>query len=297
MAPFFLLEDFVRYLKMEKRYSDHTVLAYQKDVEQFLIFCEISTEAELKEISHSLIRSWMVSLIESGVENKSVNRKISSLRTFFKWLKKEDFINLNPAVKISGPKNAKRLPSFAKEAELELEKLDVFFGHDFDGVRDRLIFEILYQTGIRLSELIGLKEQDVQIGSIKVLGKRNKERIIPISKDLVEIVNEYRKIKRVLGLDSSFFFVLKNGNNLYPKFVYRKINTYLGEATSLDKCSPHVLRHTFATHMLNNGAGLETLKDLLGHANLSATQIYTHNSFAKLSNIYSQAHPRGHKNN
>jgi integrase/recombinase XerC len=297
MAPFFLLEEFVRYLQMEKRYSDHTVLAYQKDVEQFLAHAEITRDAELKEVTHSLIRSWMVALIEKGIENKSVNRKISSLRTFFKWLKKEEVISVNPTVKISGPKNSKRLPSFAKESELQLEKLDIFFETDFEGYRDRLMFEVLYQTGIRLSELIGLKDADVQLETIKVLGKRNKERIIPISKELVQLINQYRQLKQSSELESSFFFVLKNGNNLYPKFVYRKINTYLGEATSLDKCSPHVLRHTFATHMLNNGAGLETLKDLLGHANLSATQIYTHNSFAKLSNIYSQAHPRGHKNN
>lgn len=297
MAPFFLLEEFVRYLQMEKRYSDHTVIAYQKDVEQFLLHAEISKQAELKEVTHSLIRSWMVALIESGIENKSVNRKLSSLRAFFKWLKKEAVINVNPTVKITGPKNAKRLPSFAKESELQTEKLDIFFGSDFDGMRDRLMFEVLYQTGIRLSELIGLKETDVQLDTLKVLGKRRKERIIPISKELVLLVDQYRKLKDASCAGSSVFFVLKNGNKLYPKFVYRKINTYLGEATSLDKCSPHVLRHTFATHMLNNGAGLETLKDLLGHANLSATQIYTHNSFAKLSNIYSQAHPRGHKNN
>jgi integrase/recombinase XerC len=297
MAPFFVLEKFINYLQVEKRYSDHTVIAYNKDVLQFIEFSEITNIEEFKEIRSNLIRSWIVSLIENLIENKSVNRKLSSLRTFFKWLKKEQYIELNPLLKISGPKQVKRLPSFAKESELSVEKTEQYFSQDFDGIRDRLIVEFFYQTGIRLSELINLKDKDIQAQSIKVLGKRNKERIIPISNGLFDLVNEYRKAKKELSLSPDVFFVLINGNNLYPKFVYRKINIYLGNATSLDKCSPHVLRHTFATHMLNNGAGLETLKDILGHANLSATQIYTHNSFAKLTNIYSQAHPRGRKTN
>ena len=297
MAPFFVLEKFINYLQVEKRYSDHTVIAYNKDVLQFIEFSEITNIEEFKEIRSNLIRSWIVSLIENLKENKSVNRKLSSLRTFFKWLKKEQYIELNPLLKISGPKQVKRLPSFAKESELSVEKTEQYFSQDFDGIRDRLIVEFFYQTGIRLSELINLKDKDIQSQSIKVLGKRNKERIIPISNGLFDLVQEYRKAKKELSLGSHNFFVLINGNNLYPKFVYRKINIYLGNATSLDKCSPHVLRHTFATHMLNNGAGLETLKDILGHANLSATQIYTHNSFAKLTNIYSQAHPRGRKTN
>jgi integrase/recombinase XerC len=297
MAPFFVLEKFINYLQVEKRYSEHTVIAYNKDVLQFIEFSEIKSIEEFKEIKSNLVRSWIVSLIENFIENKSVNRKLSSLRTFFKWLKKENYIENNPLIKVNGPKQVKRLPSFAKESELSVEKTEQYFSQDFDGIRDRLIVEFFYQTGIRLSELINLKDNDIQSQSIKVLGKRNKERIIPISNDLFDLVKEYRQAKKELSLSSDIFFVLINGNNLYPKFVYRKINIYLGNATSLDKCSPHVLRHTFATHMLNNGAGLETLKDILGHANLSATQIYTHNSFAKLTNIYSQAHPRGRKTN
>lgn len=297
MAPFFLLDDFVRYLQIEKRYSEHTVIAYQKDVAQFIEFGEFKRSEDIREANARLIRSWMVDLIEKAIENKSVNRKLSSLRTFFKWLKKENFIRTNPMLKVNGPKNAKRLPSFAKESELNQDKIDTLFTDDFDGVRDNLMFEMFYQTGIRLSELIGLKDLDVSSESIKVLGKRNKERIIPISKDLYELIKEYKSFRTGMGINSKYLFVLNNGNKLYAKFVYRRINNYLGKATSLDKCSPHVLRHTFATHMLNNGAGLETLKDILGHANLSATQIYTHNSFAKLTNIYSHAHPRGRKNN
>lgn len=297
MAPFFVLEKFINYLQVEKRYSDHTVIAYNKDVSQFIEFSAIDNVDDFKEIRSNLIRAWVVNLIDNLIENKSVNRKLSSLRTFFKWLKKEHYIETNPLIKIQGPKQVKRLPSFAKESELSVEKTIEFFSDDFDGIRDRLIVEFFYQTGIRLSELINLKDKDIQSNNIKVLGKRNKERIIPISISLFDLVTEYRRAKKELSLESVNFFVLINGKNLYPKFVYRKINIYLGNATSLDKCSPHVLRHTFATHMLNNGAGLETLKDILGHANLSATQIYTHNSFAKLTNIYSQAHPRGRKTN
>lgn len=297
MAPFFVLSNFVQYLRIEKRFSEHTLIAYEKDIEQFIHFSELTKTEEFLEVNSSLVRSWVVSLIENSIENKSVNRKLSALRTFFKWLKKENFIQFNPLVKVRGPKNSKRLPSFAKESEMKNENLETLFTDGFEGVRDRLIFEMFYQTGMRLSELINLKDNDVSQNSLKVLGKRNKERIIPVSNDLLKLIEEYRLLKRNTEISSSYFFVLINGNKLYPKFVYRKINSYLGNATNLDKCSPHVLRHTFATHMLNNGAGLETLKDLLGHANLSATQIYTHNSFAQLTNIYSQAHPRGHKKN
>jgi integrase/recombinase XerC len=196
--------------------------------------------------------------------------------------------------KIQGPKNEKRLPVFAKESDLASEKLDGVFTSTFEGIRDELMFELFYQTGIRLNELIELKEKDFNHNQIKVLGKRNKERIIPISQTLSNKFQSYLNLKHKEIGETSHLFVLPNGNKLYSVLVYRKINYYLGLTTSLDKKSPHVLRHTFATHMLNNGSGLETLKDLLGHANLSATQIYTHNSFAKLNAIYSQAHPRGH---
>jgi integrase/recombinase XerC len=291
-----MLERFTAYLQVEKRYSTHTVLAYQNDVKQFLTFIDINELNEIKEVEAKLIRAWIVDLIDHKNENKSVNRKLSSLRTFFRWLKKEDLINVNPMVKINGPKNIKRLPSFVKESDLISDKLDLVFNKDFNGIRDRLIFEFFYQTGIRLIELVELKNEDVQKEFIKVLGKRNKERLIPIAPSLSNQISQYRLFLKQLNFDSNYFFLLNNGNKVYPKFVYRRINYYLSGVTNLDKCSPHILRHTFATHMLNNGAGLETLKDLLGHANLSATQIYTHNSFSKLTNIYSQAHPRGLKN-
>lgn len=290
-----MLEKFITYLQVEKRYSSHTIVAYSNDVQQFFEFAQLNSLKDIKEVNSKLVRAWMVELIEHGVENKSVNRKLSSLRTFFKWFKKEDYIETSPMIKVNGPKNAKRLPSFAKESELISEKLDLVFSSDFSGIRDRLMFEFFYQTGIRLSELVNLKKTDVQNNQIKVLGKRNKERIIPISIALQEQISHYINLLAQLNGSSTNFFVLNNGNKVYPKFVYRKINYYLSGVTNLDKCSPHILRHSFATHMLNNGAGLETLKDLLGHANLSATQIYTHNSFSKLTSIYSQAHPRGHK--
>jgi integrase/recombinase XerC len=233
-------------------------------------------------------------LIDSGLTNRTVNRKIATLRTLFRWMRKEGIVKANPMAKIHGPKNEKRLPVFAKESELDSNKLAEMYNNDFDGLRDELMVELFYQTGMRLNELMNLKEIDVNEQYIKVLGKRNKERLIPISSGLFLQIQEYISQKRKIVGESKFLIVLKNGNKLYPTFVYRKINAYLSQATSLDKKSPHVLRHTFATHMLNRGSGLETLKDLLGHANLAATQIYTHNSFAQLTAIYSQAHPRGH---
>ena len=288
-----MLDKFISYLQFEKRYSEHTVIAYTNDLTQFISFAELVSITEFSSLSPAFLRSWIVELIENGCTNKSVNRKLASLRTFYKWLRKEGLATTNPLLKLKGPKSEKRLPSFAKESELQESKLSVYFSDDFNGLRDELMVEIFYQTGIRLSELIHLKDVNVSKDSIKVLGKRNKERIIPIMPALFKKINTYRNLRNNTSGPTPTLFVLQNGNILYPAFVYRKINQYLGSATQLDKKSPHVLRHTFATHMLNRGAGLETLKDLLGHANLAATQIYTHNSFAQLTKVYSQAHPRG----
>ena len=290
-----MLEKFESYLESEKRFSSHTVTAYLKDVNQFLDAMEITLMEDLKEIKHSLIRSWMVALIEQGIVNRSVNRKLSTLRTFFKWCLQEKIVDSNPMVKITGPKSEKRLPSFVREQDISVSKLEAVFPATIEGKRDQLIFELFYQTGIRLAELIDLKKQDFNSCQIKVLGKRNKERIIPLSNNLSSELIAYQRNLEEEQAASSYLFSLKNGDKIYPKLVYRKINYYLGLITNLEKKSPHVLRHTFATHMLNNGAGLETLKDILGHANLSATQVYTHNSFSQLTTIYKQAHPRGHK--
>ena len=296
MAPFFMLDNFIDFLTTQKRFSEHTCIAYQKDIQQFLEFADIMSINDLREVDSRLVRAWMVDLIENDYVNTSVNRKISSLRSYFRWLVKEQQLESSPMRLVVGPKNQKRLPSFAQQQEISEAKTEVLFTDDFEGVRDRLMFEVLYQTGIRSSELINLKDVDVNENQIKVLGKRNKERIIPISKPLHKLVGEYRVLRKETKVEHDKFFVLNDGKKLYPKFVYRKINSYLGKATSLEKKSPHVLRHTFATHMLNNGAGLEVLKELLGHASLSATQIYTHNSFAEITSIYSQSHPRGQKN-
>ena len=290
-----MFDKFTSYLQFEKRYSEHTVLAYGQDLNAFVEFAEIKKIPEFADLSSAFIRSWIVYLIEGGMKNKSVNRKLASLRTFYKWMRKEGLIDHSPMTKVQGPKNEKHLPVFAKESELLPSKIEELFSDDYSGKRDALMLELFYQTGIRLSELIGLTLKDIQGNQIKVLGKRNKERIIPISDDLVQQIHEYLELRKEISSKCENLLLLDSGNKLYPTFAYRKINYYLGKVTSLDKKSPHILRHTFATHMLNRGTGLETLKDLLGHANLSATQVYTHNSFAQLNSIYSQAHPRGHK--
>ena len=282
-------------MQFEKRCSEHTITAYQTDLNQFQSYFEFKLISDLRELTSLGIRSWVVHLIDSGLTNRSVNRKIASLRSLFRWLRKEGVVSLNPMAKIQGPKNEKRLPVFVKESDLDSNKLAELYANDFDGIRDELMVELFYQTGMRLNELINLKETDVNEQNIKVLGKRNKERLIPISTDLFNQIQEFIIQKFQVVGETNFLLVLINGNKLYPTFVYRKINSYLSRVTNLDKKSPHVLRHTFATHMLNRGSGLETLKDLLGHANLAATQVYTHNSFAQLTAIYSQAHPRGHK--
>jgi integrase/recombinase XerC len=294
MAPFFV-HNFLSYLQTEKRYSENTRLAYERDIIQFLDFSAVNSEVDLKEIDSLLIRGWVVDLMEKEYTKRSVNRKLSTLRSFFKWLKRENTIEVNPVQRVQGPKTVKRLPSFARTTDLSAEKLDEVFEDELEGVRNRLIVELFYQTGIRLSELIDLMNSNIEKDRIKVIGKRNKERVIPITPTLFEMIEMYRNEYRPCVDDSTYLLILKSGKKLYPKLVYRIINSYLGLVTNLDTCSPHVLRHTFATHMLNNGAGLETLKDLLGHANLSATQVYTHNSFKQITNIYSQAHPRGHK--
>lgn len=295
MAPFFMLDSFLIYLRSEKRYSEHTCIAYKTDLDQFVDFIDAVCENDLKEVKLNLIRSWMVDLIEHDYSTKSVHRKIASVRTFYQWLQRNGEIDSNPAKLIQLPKLLKKPPSFAHVEEMNKDNVEHLFDDSFNGVRDQLMFELLYQTGIRSSELINLTMKNVSTDKIKVVGKRNKERLIPIAEDLCLLIERYLTLKKQLIVENDFLIVLNNGKKIYPKFVYRKINDYLSKATELSVKSPHVLRHTFATHMLNSGAGLEVLKELLGHSNLSATQVYTHNSFAQLTNIYSQSHPRGTK--
>lgn len=290
-----MLNQYLLYLKAERRVSTHTLTAYKKDIEQFLSFTEVESVSDLREVNHQIIRSWIVDLVEKGDTNRTVNRKLSSLRTFFKWARSMGMVESNPMLKVKGPKQEKRLPEFVKQEEIAVEKLNEVFPTTFSGLRDRLLIEVLYQSGIRLSELINLKPSSIQSQSIKVLGKGNKERIIPLTDTLSEQLRSYLDSPTYKELNPEFLFVLDNGKKMYPNFVYRKVKFYLSLLTSLKKKSPHILRHTFATHMLNNGAGLEVLKDILGHASLSATQIYTHNSFDQIAKIYEKSHPRGEK--
>jgi integrase/recombinase XerC len=290
-----MLQKFETYLRQEKRYSSHTCLAYLQDLAQFSAYNQCATLLDWQEQNTATIRSWMVHLIDAGISNRSVNRKLAALRTFFKWLQKEGNIQATPMSRVQGPKSEKRLPVFVKEQELQENRTQPLFTNNFEGIRSQLVVELFYQTGIRLSELIQLKDAVISSQSIKVLGKRNKERVIPISPELYQLVERYRQMKHELKLDHPNLLLRTNNEPLYPQLVYRLVKSVLTTISSVEKQSPHVLRHTFATHMLNNGAGLETLKDLLGHANLSATQVYTHNSFAQLKQAYQTAHPRALK--
>lgn len=289
------LEAFLNYIKYEKRYSQNTFISYAKDLDQFSIFCEIN-DKQLLNADHKLIRSWIISLIDNQISSRTINRKISSLKSFYKFLIREGKLKSNPLDKVLTPKVSKELPSFVKENEMNLLLDGEYFTDDFEGKRDRLIIELFYATGIRLIELINIKISDIDENglAIKVLGKRNKERIIPVTSQIVSLFRTYFEERKAVLNDSksNFVFLKKNGEKVYTKLVYRLVNRYLTYISTIKKKSPHVLRHTFATHMLNKGADLNAIKELLGHANLAATQVYTHNTFEKLKSIYNQAHPR-----
>lgn len=287
------IDEFLVYLEKEKRYSQHTLTAYRNDLNQLYLFLQDNYESELAAAESQMVRSWLVQLVEQGISNKSVNRKISSAKSFYNYMVREGKMTALPTNKLVAPKVQKPLPAFIKSAEME-DLLGMFqFDNDFTGKRDALIIEVLYSCGLRLSELIGIKEGDIDLSrhTIKVLGKRNKERIVPLHQKVMDRIQDYLKLKRELFTAAELLLTDK-GKKLYPKFVYRKVNYYLSQVTTSKKKSPHVLRHTFATHMLNNGADLNTIKEILGHANLSATEVYTHNSIEKLKNVYNQAHPR-----
>jgi integrase/recombinase XerC len=290
-------ESFLQYLQVEKRYSPFTVRSYINDLDQFDNHLKLMDLPDKPETvaSHD-IRSWIVSLIEDGYSAVSVHRKISSLRVFYRYLRKEGLVRNDPLEKVILPKTKKRLPVFVEEASINKLLDDYEFGSDFRGIRNMMIVEMLYMTGIRRAELTGLRNIDVDIkgAAIKVTGKRNKQRIIPLLKSFTTRLEKYINVRNEAFPDSGseWFFVSNKGNKLYDKYVYNIVRKYLSVVTTIEKKSPHVLRHTFATHMLNRGADLNSIKEFLGHANLSATQIYTHNSFEKLKKIYKQAHPR-----
>ncbi len=289
---------FIEYIKFEKRFSNHTLVAYTNDLIQFNLY--LNTVYEIKsiiEVNHTVIRSWVVSLMEQKITPRSVNRKITTLKTFYKFLLRQGIIIENPMLKIQAPKTSKRLPVFVEKEKMDTLLDSIDFGDDFEGQRNKLIIELFYATGIRLTELVNLKQANVDVYhcQLKVLGKRNKERIVPFNTTLKEQIKKYLKAKNVTSdgnWEDEFLFVSKTGTKLYDKLVYRIVNAYLALITTVDKKSPHVLRHTFATHMLNNGADLNAIKELLGHASLSATQVYTHNTVEKLKNIHKQAHPK-----
>lgn len=289
-------EKFLAYLQYEKRFSKHTIISYQTDIKQFSNFLvEKSNTDNPTLVDHQLVRKWIIELINNKCSSKSVNRKLSSLKSFFKFLQKEALIQNNPLNKITAPKIKKRLPVFVDEKQMNALIDDVDFSDDFNGIMNKLIIEMLYFTGIRLSELISLKSNNIDYYNltIKVLGKRNKERIIPITKEFSTHLTQYQDCKISFNYDSNeYFFITNKGKRIYPVYVYRTIQSYLKLVTSIEKKSPHVLRHTFATHMLNHGADLNAIKELLGHSSLAATQVYTHNTFEKLTRIYKQAHPR-----
>jgi integrase/recombinase XerC len=287
--------DFVGYIQNEKRYSAHTVNAYLRDINQFIDFLNKSFSGiEPLNANYRHVRGWVVSLMEENIQARSVNRKLSSLNSFYKYLLRENFVQFNPTEKVISPKTKKRLPSFVEEKPM----LDLFnnidFGGGYIGVRDKLILFIFYMTGIRLSELISIKINDVDLheNTIKVLGKRNKERIIPYGPKLHKEIENFMLFRNNIETNENLFFLTEEGKKLYPKLVYRVVKHYISLVATIEKRSPHVLRHTFATHLLNNGADLNAIKELLGHANLAATQVYTHNSFDKLRTIYKKAHPR-----
>ena len=293
-------KDFIDYLTLEKKYSPHTVTAYKNDLENFLEFASNEYDyKEIKTIHYSIIRSWIVILVDNGITNKSVNRKISSLRTYYKFLLKIGVIDVSPLAKHKSLKTSKKLqvPFSEKEIENVLSLLNE--EKDFTGVRNKLIVELFYSTGIRRTELVNIKLSDVSSShkTIKVLGKRNKERIIPLLPSVLKTIEEYINLRGDLSniKDPTFLFLTLKGIKIYETLVYRIINSYFSSASEKVKKSPHILRHSFATHLLNEGADLKAVKELLGHSSLASTQVYTHNSIAKLKQVYQNSHPRNTK--
>jgi integrase/recombinase XerC len=292
-----VIQSFIDYLKFEKRYSEHTIRSYRDDLREFFLFLgEVFGGMGLGEIGPAVVRSWLAALKEGGMSSRSVNRKISALRSFYKWQMRVGGVDQSPMVAIIAPKSRKRLPVFVEEGDMRELFETVEFPSDWEGGTNRLILAVLYHTGMRLNELVQLRERqaDTGLGCFKVLGKGNKERVIPVSPVLMRMVEEYKRLKRevLADADTEYLLVGKKGKKLYSKYVYRVVREYLAQVTTIEKRSPHVLRHTFATHLMNAGAELNSVKELLGHASLAATQVYTHNTIEKLKEIYKKAHPK-----
>ena len=291
------IQSFVDYLKFEKRYSVHTIVSYQNDLSDFFNYLNAQFgKLQLKEITLSFVRTWLADLKNQKLTSKSINRKISSLRSFFRYMLKTGMIENTPMTNVTAPKISKRLPVFLNEEDTQ--KLVKTLNHsteDWKTLNAKMLITLFYATGMRLSELITLKEKQLDSGrsQIKVLGKGNKERIIPVNKKITTIIKEYQQLKKKDFTDTDdILLVTEKGKKMYPKYAYLLVNKYLGEVSTLDKKSPHVLRHTFATHLMNNGADLNAVKELLGHSSLAATQVYTHTTIEKLKDVYKKAHPK-----
>lgn len=286
------IQPFLDHLRFEKRYSQHTLISYQTDLEQFFAYLSSQFDGpSVSEISPMFIRSWLAEMKEEGMESRSLNRKISALKSFFKYQLKNGVIAQSPMTTIVSPKLNKRLPVFVEEKDIKTLFDHVEFSDDWKGRTEKLVMQLFYSTGMRLSELIGLKESqlDVSLSQIKVLGKGNKERIIPISQELVKALHDYIKDKPIAGTK---LFQTEKGKPLQPRQVYAFVKQHLAAVTTIQKKSPHILRHSFATHLMNNGADLNAVKELLGHSSLAATQVYTHNTIEKLKEVFKKAHPK-----
>jgi integrase/recombinase XerC len=288
---------FINYIRVEKRYSDNTVRAYADDISQFQLFIQQKSSSDnVLTATKPEVRSWVLHLIHGGISPRSVRRKLASLNTFYKYSLKMGWIKQNPAQGITLPRIQKNLPEFMNEGSVDALFEAPQFNEGFPGLRDKLVLELFYATGIRLSELVGLslRSYDANKKEIRVLGKRNKERIIPLTPHVQSVLERYIEERQSMfkSLEHEFLIVTDKGKPAYPRMIQRLVRKYLSLSTTLEKKSPHLLRHTFATHMLNHGADLNAVKELLGHANLAATEIYTHNTYEKLKSIYKQAHPR-----
>ncbi|WP_420398984.1 tyrosine-type recombinase/integrase [Flagellimonas sp.] len=294
------LSAFISYLRLEKNYSEHTITAYQKDIMEFAGFCgDTYGITSIDDVEYTIIRSWIVDLVGNGISNRTVNRKISSLRAYYRFLQKIGQLNVSPLAKHRALKTNKKVEVPFSEQEMEKILLEIPFEDDFEGVRDKLIIELLYATGVRRAELVNLKCTDFNASgqTLKVLGKRNKERLLPLLPATVQMLQDYLVQRSQLNsvTDNTHLFLTKAGLKIYETLVYRTINKYFSLVSPKVKKSPHILRHTFATHLLNRGADLNSVKELLGHSSLASTQVYTHNSIAELKKVHLNAHPRNKK--
>ena len=285
---------FLDHLRYEKRLSEHTLTAYAGDLDQLAKYLLFQYECSLPETATApMLRSWVVSLVEEGLNASSVNRKMATLRSFYGFMRRRQIIADNPARNLQSLKTKRKLPAFVEEKAMELLFDEVEFADDFFGLRDRVILEVLYGTGMRLSELLDLKVNDIDAASrlVRVMGKRSKERLIPITNSLTKLLAQYTE-QRIPAENTDCLILTDKYKAAYPVFIQRTVEKYLSAVTTLSQKSPHVLRHTYATHLLNRGADLNAIKELLGHASLAATQIYTHNSIEKLKKSHQQAHPK-----